>query len=77
MRNAQTIQQSLAYWTEVAIATYEVAASKKKTSQYELKRLHGIAENMVIDCKTFGVTEDDCKHNGCGRVIVAMKEGVE
>jgi len=46
-----TLLQSFAYWTSCAIATYEVAASKKKTSASEKTRLLNIAVAMLDDLR--------------------------
>jgi hypothetical protein len=51
--------QCFAYWTSCAIATYEVAASKKKTSQSELSRLLNIAKEMVEDLYHFTPADDE------------------
>lgn len=46
-----TLLQCFAYWTSCAIATFEVAAAKKKTSTAERTRLHSIAKLMLEDLR--------------------------
>lgn len=43
--------QCLAYWTQCAIASYELACDKKSTAQSEKKRLKSIAEDMLADLR--------------------------
>ena len=45
--------QAFAYWTSCAIASYEIAASKSKTSASEKQRLHNIATEMLGDLRIY------------------------
>jgi hypothetical protein len=52
---------ALGYWASCAVATYEVAASRKSTSKADLNRLKSIAEGMIADVELFGPNEEGLK----------------
>jgi hypothetical protein len=54
-----TLLQCFAYWTSCAIATFEVADSKKKTSASERTRLHSIAKQMLEDLRIHTPPDDE------------------
>lgn len=48
--------QIFAYWTDCAIATYEVAGLRKGTSKADLRRFRSIALEMLVDLQQFNAS---------------------
>lgn len=52
---SRSLPESFGYWTNCAVASYEVAKSKKSFPKNELKRLESIAQGMIWDGDKYGV----------------------
>ena len=50
---SDTLLETFAYWTQCAIATYEMLTTRKSASASDKNRAHNIAKEMVEDLRMF------------------------